>query len=91
MVNHLMAPAELVKSTSYLPSGTMTRFFRYYGVPLMGEGYTEDWTYFGLKNINQLKLEPFPTRHSAKKNTKRKKKKSKLLLERGQKGIKKKR
>lgn len=60
-----MAPAELVKSTSYLPSGTMTRFFRYYGVPLMGEGYTEDWTYFGLKNINQLKLEPFPTRHSA--------------------------
>lgn len=63
MVNHIMATAETVKSTTCLPYDVaMTTIFKHYGVPLKGEGYTKDWSFFGLKNINQLKLEPFPAR-----------------------------
>lgn len=62
----MIAAAEPVKSTSCLPYGmAMTKIFRYYGVPLKGEGFTEDWTFFGLKNINQLKLDPFLARQFA--------------------------
>lgn len=70
MVNHMIAAAELVKSTSCLPYGlAMAKIFRYYGVPLKGEGFIEDWTFFGLKNINQLKLDPFPARQFAGRRT----------------------
>lgn len=61
----MMIVAEPIKSTSCLPYGrVITNIFRYFGVSLKGESSTRDWSYFGLKNINQLKLEPFFARHS---------------------------